>query len=252
MPANKLKPHILVVDDNREIRDLLGDYLCSHGYSVSLADGGEKMRDCLQREAIDLVVLDIMMPGEDGLSLLKQLRNSQGIDTQRRETQGPPVIMLTAMSEDADCVLGLELGADDYVTKPFSPRVLLARINAVLRRPNTETSPQQRPEKANENFRFKGWELDINQRQLIRDDGLLIPLSNAEFILLQVFLTHPQQVLSRDQLLSLTKGREAQPFDRSIDNQISRLRRKIEADTHNPSLIKTIWGGGYMFTEKLL
>ncbi len=252
MPAHKQKPHILIVDDNHEIRDLLGDYLSNHGYSVSLAEGGEKMRDCLQREAIDLVVLDIMMPGEDGLSLLKQLRETRGGATQGRETQGPPVIMLTAMSEDADCVLGLELGADDYVTKPFSPRVLLARIKAVLRRPSTENSSQQSPSEANENVRFKGWELDINQRQLIRNDGLLIPLSNAEFILLQVFLAHPQQVLSRDQLLTLTKGREAQPFDRSIDNQISRLRRKIETDVHNPSLIKTIWGGGYMFTEKML
>ncbi len=156
------------------------------------------------------------------------------------------------MSEDADCVLGLELGADDYVTKPFSPRVLLARIKAVLRRPSPENSSLQSPSAANENLRFKGWELDINQRQLMRDDGLLIPLSNAEFILLQVFLAHPQQVLSRDQLLTLTKGREAQPFDRSIDNQISRLRRKIETDAHNPSLIKTIWGGGYMFTERML
>lgn len=241
-PPLMTQPHILIVDDNHEIRDLLGDYLSSHGYTVSLAEGGETMRDCLQRASIDLLVLDIMMPGEDGLSLLKQVK----------KTQGPPVIMLTAMSEDADCVLGLELGADDYVTKPFSPRVLLARIKAVLRRPNTENNAQQSAIDANDNLRFKGWELDINQRQLIRDDGVLIPLSNAEFTLLQVLLAHPQQVLSRDQLLTLTKGREAQPFDRSIDNQISRLRRKIEIDAHNPCLIKTIWGGGYMFTEKLL
>lgn len=231
--------HILVVDDHQDIRDLLGSYLEQHGFSVSLADGGEQMRRLLQQSNFDLVVLDVMMPGEDGLSLLRYLR----------DIQGPPVIMLTAMSEDADCVLGLELGADDYVTKPFTPRVLLARIKAVLRRPAQDDSNSTVSESANNVLRFKDWELDLHQRQLTRHDGLLIPLSSSEFSLLQVFLAHPQQVLSRDQLLTLTKGREAQPFDRSIDNQISRLRRKIEIDAHNPTLIKTIWGGGYMFTE---
>lgn len=230
--------HILVVDDHQDIRDLLGSYLEQHGYTVSLADGGEQMRTRLKQSTIDLVVLDIMMPGEDGLTLLKHLR----------DTQGPPVIMLTAMGEDADCVLGLELGADDYVTKPFTPRVLLARIKAVLRRPGQE-QPSAGNGERNGTMQFKGWELDIHQRQLTREDGLLIPLSSSEFNLLQVFLSHPQQVLSRDQLLTLTKGREAQPFDRSIDNQVSRLRRKIEEDPHLPTLIKTIWGGGYMFTE---
>ncbi len=231
--------HILVVDDHQDIRDLLGSYLEQHGYTVRLADGGEQMRRHLQQSNIDLVVLDVMMPGEDGLSLLRQLR----------DTQGPPVIMLTAMSEDADCVLGLELGADDYVTKPFTPRVLLARIKAVLRRPAKDDSSSSASESANNVLRFKDWELDLHQRQLTRHDGLLIPLSSSEFALLQAFLAHPQQVLSRDQLLTLTKGREAQPFDRSIDNQISRLRRKIEIDAQKPTLIKTIWGGGYMFTE---
>lgn len=228
-------PHILVVDDNSDIRDLLGEYLDQHGYRVSLADGGVQMRAQLQQSPIDLVVLDLMMPGEDGLSLCKHLR----------EVQGPPVIMLTAMSEDADCVVGLEMGADDYVTKPFSPRVLLARIKAVLRRGSaTEESPTGNPT-------FAGWQLDIHQRQLVREDGLLVALSGSEFKLLEVFLAHPQEVLSRDQLLTLTKGREAQPFDRSIDNQISRLRKKIEPDIHNPTLIKTVWGGGYMFTEQV-
>ncbi|BFM18568.1 response regulator [Maricurvus nonylphenolicus] len=230
--------HILVVDDHQDIRDLLGSYLSQHGFRVSLANGGEQMRSQLQPGNVDLVVLDIMMPGESGLDLLKELRTHDDL----------PVIMLTAMSEDADCVLGLEMGADDYVTKPFSPRVLLARIKAVLRRPKEE-SPIAKPD--SDYLRFKGWELDIHQRQLSRHDGVLISLSSAEFTLLKVFLSHPQQVLSRDELLNLTKGRDALPFDRSIDNQISRLRRKIESDPHNPTLIKTIWGGGYMFTEAL-
>lgn len=230
--------HILVVDDHQDIRDLLGSYLSQHGFRVSLANGGEQMRSQLQPGDVDLVVLDIMMPGENGLDLLKQLRGHDDL----------PVIMLTAMSEDADCVLGLEMGADDYVTKPFSPRVLLARIKAVLRRPKEDSSAA---EPDNGYLRFTDWELDIHQRQLTRHDGVLISLSSAEFTLLKVFLSHPQQVLSRDELLNLTKGRDALPFDRSIDNQISRLRRKIESDPHNPTLIKTIWGGGYMFTETL-
>lgn len=233
--------HILVVDDHQEIRDLLGSYLAQHGYQISLAEGGVEMRTILQQETIDLVVLDVMMPGEDGLSLCRYLH----------ETQGPPVIMLTAMSEDADCVVGLEMGADDYVTKPFTPRVLLARIKAVLRRQEQQVSQSTEPADSGTDLRFKGWQLDIHQRQLIRDDGLLVPLSSSEFNLLQVFLAHPQQVLSRDQLLTLAKGREAHPFDRSIDNQISRLRKKIEVDAHKPTLIKTVWGGGYMFTEKV-
>lgn len=230
--------HILVVDDHQDIRDLLGSYLSQHGFRVSLANGGEQMRNQLLSGNVDLVVLDIMMPGESGLDLLKELRTHDDL----------PVIMLTAMSEDADCVLGLEMGADDYVTKPFSPRVLLARIKAVLRRPKEE-SPNAKPD--SDYLRFKGWQLDIHQRQLTRNDGVLIALSSAEFTLLKVFLSHPQQVLSRDELLNLTKGRDALPFDRSIDNQISRLRRKIETDPHKPTLIKTIWGGGYMFTETL-
>lgn len=241
--------HILVVDDHQEIRDPLAKYLEQHGFQVSTADGGEQMRAQLQKADIDLIVLDLMMPGEDGLSLCRHVR----------EIQGPPVIMLTAMSEDADCVVGLEMGADDYVTKPFVPRVLLARIKAVLRRHSPE-GPEENQGSTNSHssslssareLRFKGWTLDIHQRHLVREDGLLVPLSNAEFKLLQVFLAHPQQVLSRDQLLSHTQGREAQPFDRSIDNQISRLRKKVETDAHNPTLIKTVWGGGYMFTERV-
>lgn len=234
-----MNKHILVVDDHGEIRDLLGQYLTRHGYQVSLADGGQAMRDCLQRETIDLVVLDIMMPGEDGLSLCRGLQDKPG----------PAVIMLTAMSEEADTIVGLEMGADDYMTKPFSPRELLARIKAVLRRSGHESC---RSDGASDNreWLFQGWRLDLAQHQLTREDGLLVPLSAAEFRLLHAFVGHAQQVLSRDQLMDLTKGREALPFDRSIDNQISRLRKKIEKDPRRPTLIKTVWGGGYMFTEK--
>lgn len=234
-----MKKHILVVDDHDDIRDLLGRYLDQHGYLVSLADGGEGMRGVLEREAIDLVVLDIMMPGEDGLTLCRYLQ----------ENDGPPVIMLTAMSEEADTIVGLEMGADDYVTKPFSPRELLARIKAVLRR--LEHISAKEPAASDHTaLTFKGWSLDVHQHQLTREDGLLVDLSAAEFRLLKVFLEHSRQVLSRDQLMDMTKGREALPFDRSIDNQISRLRKKIEKDPKNPTLIKTVWGGGYMFTEE--
>ncbi len=231
--------HILVVDDHSEIRDLLGRYLEQHGFNVSLADGGRTMREVLKREKVDLIVLDIMMPEEDGLSLCRYLQDNNG----------PPVIMLTAMSEEADTIVGLEMGADDYVTKPFSPRELLARIKAVLRRLQHVPGHQQEKEDSHE-LTFKGWCFDLNQRQLVRNDGLLVPLSSAEYRLLKAFLANAHQVLSRDQLMDLTKGREALPFDRSIDNQISRLRKKIEKDPRHPALIKTVWGGGYMFTEE--
>lgn len=235
--AVNMNQHILVVDDHSEIRDLLGRYLDQHGYKVSLADGGEAMRKILQESSVDLVVLDIMMPGEDGLSLCRW----------NQENNGPPVIMLTAMSEETDTIIGLEMGADDYVSKPFSPRELLARIKALLRR--VESVPTSKPEPLHQ-LKFKGWMLDLNQRQLEREDGLLVDLSTAEFKLLKVFLEHARQVLSRDQLMDMTKGREALPFDRSIDNQISRLRKKIEVDPKHPELIKTVWGGGYMFAEE--
>ena len=232
------KKHILVVDDHNEIRDLLGRYLDQHGYQVSLADGGEAMKGVLKETSVDLVVLDIMMPGDDGLTLCRWIR----------ENDGPPVIMLTAMSEETDTVIGLEMGADDYVSKPFSPRELLARIKALLRRMNSVSKAEATSTR--NKISFAGWALDLNQRHLEREDGLLVALSTAEFLLLKVFLEHSRQVLSRDQLMDLTKGREALPFDRSIDNQISRLRKKIEPDPKKPTLIKTVWGGGYMFAEE--
>ena len=233
-----MSKHILVVDDNDEIRDLLGRYLGQHGYRVSLAEGGRAMREILEHQPADIIVLDVMMPEEDGLSICRWLQ----------ENDGPPVIMLTAMSEEADTIVGLEMGADDYVTKPFSPRELLARIKAVLRRLNSVQKIE--PESTVQQVQFAGWILDLNQRQLEKSDGIVVPLSTAEFRLLTVFLEHARQVLSRDQLMDMTKGREALPFDRSIDNQISRLRKKLEIDPRNPVLIKTVWGGGYMFAEE--
>lgn len=237
--AKSAEPHILVVDDHRDIRDLLSRYLSKHGYRVSVADGGEAMKKVLARSAIDLVVLDLMMPGEDGLALCRDLRAKTDL----------PVIMLTAMAEETDRVIGLEMGADDYLTKPFNPRELLARIKAVLRR--TNSLPVARGQLTSERLRFDRWVLDTGQRELIDEDGIVLPLSTAEFLLLSAFVQHPKMVLSRDQLLDLTRGREASAFDRSIDNQVSRLRRKIEVNPKNPELIKTVWGGGYSFTPEV-
>jgi two-component system OmpR family response regulator len=228
--------HILVVDDHREIRDLLARYLARHGLRVSVAENAARARRVLETSGIDLVVLDIMMPGEDGLSLCRHLRATSGV----------PVIMLTAMAEDTDRVVGLEMGADDYLVKPFNPRELLARIKAVLRRANS--LPQQRTASRAHVLRFDRWRLNVGRRELVDQDGVGIPLSTREFALLCALLNYPKMVLSRDQLLDLTRGRAANVFDRSIDNQVSRLRKKIEADPKEPSLIKTVWGGGYMLT----
>jgi two-component system OmpR family response regulator len=233
------QPHLLVVDDHREIRDSLHAYLSQHGYRVSTAASATAARKVLTTSAIDLVVLDIMMPGEDGLALCRSLR----------ETTALPIIVLTALVEDTDRVVGLEMGADDYITKPFNPRELLARIKAVLRR--THALPPQRQPLASHTLRFDHWTLDTRRRELIGEDAVAVPLSTADFLLLSAFLNHPQIVLSRDQLLDLTRGREADVFDRSIDNQVSRLRKKIEADPKRPKLIKTHWGGGYSFTAEV-
>ena len=229
-------PHVLIVDDHEDIRSLLAKYLRKHGYRASTADGGSTMKRVLQDSAIDLIVLDIMMPGEDGLSLCRGLRATSDI----------PVIMLTAMSEETDRVIGLEIGADDYLTKPFNPRELLARIKAVLRRSNS--LPPQRDTQSNNRLSFDRWYLNVDQRELVDESEVITPLSAAEFSLLMAFLNHPNRVLSRDQLLDLTQGREAKVFDRSIDNQVSRLRKKVEVEPKTPRLIKTVWGGGYSFT----
>lgn len=225
--------HLLVVDDHREIRDALHDYLTHHGYRITAADSAAAARQALAGVEFDLAVLDIMMPGEDGLALCRWIR----------ETVGVPVIFLTAMAEATDRVVGLEIGADDYLVKPFEPRELLARIRAVLRRVNA-LPPRGRLE--GRCLRFDRWCLDLAQRELHGEEGEgRVFLSAAEFELLCAFLRYPDTVLSRDQLLDLVHGSEARAFDRRIDIQVSRLRRKIEADPANPRIIKTHWGGGY-------
>lgn len=231
--------HIAIVDDHKEIRTLLSRYLSENGYRVSVADGAKAFRALLQKSTPDLVVLDVMMPGEDGLSLCRHLREATTI----------PVILLTAVTAETDRIVGLEMGADDYLTKPFSPRELLARIKAVLRRANAMPPKQQRPK--SQRLRFGPWVLDVAKRELLDPTGFATPLSTAEYRLLTVLLDHPQIVLSRDQLLDLTVGRIGDVFDRSIDNQVSRLRKKIESDPRNPELIKTHWGGGYCFTAEV-
>jgi two-component system OmpR family response regulator len=231
-------PHILVVDDHRDIRDLLARFLAKHGLRASVADSAPAARRTLQAADVDLIVLDIMMPGEDGLSLTRFVRATKDI----------PVILLTAMGEETDRIIGLEVGADDYVAKPFNPRELLARIKAVLRR--TQTMPRTR-EKGQGRLRFDRWILDLGRRELVGDDSVAVPLSGGEFRLLSVLVERPGMVLSRDQLLDLTRGRSAQPFDRSIDNQISRLRKKIERDPRNPELIRTAWGDGYSLSAEV-
>lgn len=232
-------PHLLVVDDHREIRDALAKYLTKHDYRVTTADSAAAARRVLETSRIDLIVLDLMMPREDGLSLCRSLRAKSDV----------PIIMLTAMAEETDRVVGLEMGADDYVTKPFNPRELLARIKAVLRR--THSLPPQPEQPEARQLRFDRWTFDVARRELVGEDGVAVPLSTGEFLLLAVFLRHPGMVLTRDQLLDLTRGRDAVPFDRSIDNQVSRLRKKIERDPRRPELIKTHWGGGYSFTAEV-
>ncbi|WP_042013486.1 response regulator [Aeromonas fluvialis] len=233
---NQGNTHILVVDDHSEIRDLLKRFLEQHGLRVSCARDGKEMKRLLEEREFDLLVLDLMMPGEDGLTLCRELRVKSNL----------PIIMLTAMGEETDRIIGLEMGADDYLAKPFNPRELLARIKAVMRRTQAETQPA--PETLTRDLRFDRWLLDINRRELVDEDGVGLSLSTAEFDLLKVFLERPQRVLSRDQLLDLARGREAVAFDRAIDTLVSRLRRKLERDPKNPELIKTIWGGGYMFS----
>ncbi|QWZ87042.1 response regulator [Aeromonas sp. FDAARGOS 1404] len=233
---NQGNTHILVVDDHSEIRDLLKRFLEQHGLRVSCARDGKEMKRLLEEREFDLLVLDLMMPGEDGLTLCRELRVKSNL----------PIIMLTAMGEETDRIIGLEMGADDYLAKPFNPRELLARIKAVMRRTQAETQPAA--ETLTRDLRFARWLLDVNRRELVDEDGVGLSLSTAEFDLLKVFLERPQRVLSRDQLLDLARGREAVAFDRAIDTLVSRLRRKLERDPKNPELIKTIWGGGYMFS----
>ncbi|MCY4549456.1 MAG: response regulator [Defluviicoccus sp.] len=228
-------PHILIVDDDREIRDLTGRYLRKNGFRVDSAADSKAMERLLRDGRFDLVVLDLMLPGEDGLSICRRLRAATRI----------PILMLTAVAEDTDRIVGLEMGADDYLTKPFNPRELLARIRAVLRRADGQGAVQEPADGA---LVFAGWRLDPARRELRDPDGVLVALTAGEFALLAALAERPGRVLSRDRLLDLTRGRDAQPFDRSIDVQVSRLRRKIEPDPKKPEFIKTVRSGGYVFT----
>jgi len=232
-------PHILIVDDERDIRDPLASYLAKYDLRITTAPNAAAAREILAVHAIDLVLLDIMMPGEDGLSLAGFIRASTAT----------PLILLTAKTDELDRILGLEIGADDYVTKPFSPRELLARIKAVLRRATGEASLVRSPDA--DGFAFDSWLLKTGERELVDEQGVSLALSTGEYNLLLAFVTHPRRVLTRDQLLDLTQGRELAAFERSIDNHISRLRRKIEVDPSEPRLIKTVRGGGYMFAAEV-
>lgn len=236
------RQHIAVVDDHHDIRELVGRYLTENGYRVSAAKSAAECRELLEREGVDLIVLDIMMPGEDGLSLCRDLYAKNVA----------PVILLTAMASEVDRIVGLEIGADDYLVKPFNPRELLARIKAVLRRSGTGGEHGRTASAGPSVIRFDDQVLDVSKREVIGSDGVSTQLSAAEFKLLTVFLRNPGVLLTRDQLMMETAGRVGDALDRTIDNQISRLRRKIEPDPRAPSLIRTQWGDGYLFTAKVV
>jgi Response regulators consisting of a CheY-like receiver domain and a winged-helix DNA-binding domain len=231
--------HILVVDDDHGIRTGVVDYLRKNGLRATAAADGREMFTQLEASAFDLVVLDIMMPGEDGLALCRNLRAGKH--------KAIPVLLLTARDDETDRIIGLEMGADDYLTKPFSPRELLARIKAVIRRTRM-LPPNLRITEATEMLAFGKWRLDTTARHLLDEEGTVISLSGAEYRLLRVFLDHPQRVLTRDQLLNLTQGRDAELFDRSIDLQVSRLRQRLQDDAKEQAYIKTVRSEGYVFS----
>ena len=226
-------PRLLVVDDDRETRDLLSMYFRDQGFSVDTVKDGPDMDAWLATHTADLVILDLMLPGEDGLSLARRLRVDHGM----------PIVMISARGEEVDRIVGLEVGADDYLPKPFNPRELLARVRAVLRRTSSQPPPEQ-PEQTHE---FGPFQFDPGLR-VLRRDGEEVALSRAEFDLLQVFLEHPNRVLSRDSIMDLLDGRERDPFDRSVDVRVTRLRHKIEDEPSRPKYIRTVWGVGYQFT----
>ena len=228
---------ILMVDDDPGIRDVVSDFLGRHGYSVATAADAREMDEALQRGPVDLIVLDVMLPGEDGLAICRRLAGGE---------EAPPIIMLSAMSEDTDRIVGLEVGADDYVSKPCNPRELLARVRAVLRR--TEQRSDTGVSVAG--CEFAGWRLDLVRRELSSPQSVVVHLSSGEFGLLRAFVENPQRVLTRDQLLELARGPESEAFDRAIDVQISRLRRKLD-DGGGQDLIRTVRNEGYMFTAKV-
>ncbi|MFM0501468.1 response regulator [Paraburkholderia caffeinilytica] len=232
--------HVLIVDDDRGIRELIGGYLEKSGMRVSLAANGRQMHAVLEHGVPDLIVLDLMMPGEDGLVLCRELRASR--------FRSVPVLMLTAKNEEADRILGLEMGADDYLPKPFAVRELLARIRAVLRRARM-LPPGMQVSEAAQMLEFGDWRLDTTARHLLDLEGTMVALSGAEYRLLRVFLDHPQRVLTRDQLLNLTQGRQADQFDRSIDLMVSRLRQRLRDVAREPRYIKTLRSEGYVFSS---
>lgn len=232
--------HILVVDDQKEICDVVEEYLSGEGYRVSTAHDGGGMRRTLSQGPVDLVILDLMLPGEDGLTLARALRNEQA---------GIGIIILTGRGETVDRIIGLEMGADDYLPKPFHLRELLARVKSVLRRVQMRTG--DKPAASRSKARFGGWSLDLSSRELTSPGGEEVRLTTGEFDLLAAFVHNANQVLTRDRLLDLARNREAGPFDRTIDVQVGRLRRKLEDDPQNPSMIKTVRGTGYIFTPTI-
>ena len=231
-----VQDHILVVDDDSEIRNLLREYLQKNGYRATVVADGRGLWAALEQAQPDLVVLDLMLPGDDGLTLCRDLRARSGM----------PIIMLTARGEETDRIVGLEMGADDYLAKPFNPRELLARIKSVLRRARALPENLQ-PEDAR-TMRFSGWTLDAVGRNLQSPDGVVVALSGTEYKLLRIFLAHPNRVLSRDQLIDLMLSRDAAPFDRSIDVQVSRLRHRLGEDAKEPAIIRTVRGEGYVLS----
>ncbi len=232
-------PHILVIDDEPDVRELIRTYLAQEGYRVSTLGDGQGLRRVLAGQSVDLVILDLGLPGEDGLSLARYLREHSDVG----------VIIVTGKGQTVDRIIGLEIGADDYLAKPFDLRELLARVRSVLRRTRGPVRPETgEPDPA---VRFAGWQLDLASRRLFAPDGKEVALTTGEFDLLAVFVRHPNRVLSRDRLLELTRHREAGPFDRSIDAQVGRLRRKIESDPERPVLIKSVRAAGYVFTSSV-
>ncbi len=235
MAGMETKPHILVIDDDRDIRELLGKFLEKQGLRVTLARDARDARKLWPLARYNLVVLDLMMPGESGLDLARWLRGQSSI----------PIVMLTAIGEETDRIVGLELGADDYMAKPFNPRELLARIRAVLRRAQGAEAQEAVPDQI---LRFAGWVLEPTRRRLLNPDGAEVPLTGGEYELLTTLLDRPNRVMTRDMLMDIIHNRQPGPFDRAIDVAISRLRRKLEDDGRNPSVIKTVRGGGYVLS----
>ena len=231
--------HILIVDDQREICDLVQEYLSSEGYRVSTAHDGAGMRQVIAQDPVDLVILDLMLPGEDGLTLARSLREESSVG----------IIILTGRGETVDRIIGLEMGADDYLPKPFHLRELLARVKSVLRRASTRFADRQAASRPR--ARFAGWNLDLSTRELLSPSGEEVRLTTGEFDLLAAFVNNANQVLTRDRLLDLARNREAGPFDRTIDVQVGRLRRKLEEDPQRPTMIKTVRGSGYIFTPSV-